>query len=195
MARVEIDNPALDLAAHGAGLADPSRPFADRRRRPACAPTARRRRVPLAVVLSGFGPLAFSAQLLHAGADGREVVGSARSAHGVSSLLGSAPVKIEHRGGFEVLRMVNNPRQVSGPPGDQTAVPGLKPCDIRGRLIDQGLNGDRRHPGAFHAQFVGSARREVEDAPARVWTPIVDFDDDRAAVVEVRHLRMRGQRK
>src|SRR4029077_4873300 len=38
-----------------------------------------------------------------------------------------------------------------------------------------------------------SARGEVEDASARVGAAVVDFDDDRAAVVEVCHLRERGQ--
>jgi hypothetical protein len=52
-------------------------------------------------------------------------------------------------------------------------------------LIGQGLNDDRRHPNAPHIERVGSTRREIEDASASVWTPLVDFDDDGVAVVEV----------
>jgi hypothetical protein len=79
-----------------------------------------------------------------------------------------------------------------------------RPCDFGARglplrrrrgLLTQRLDRDRHHPGAFYVQYVGSTRREVKDAPTSVWTPVVDFDDDRATVVEVRHRRMRGQRK
>jgi hypothetical protein len=66
---------------------------------------------------------------------------------------------------------------------------GLKRGDGQSRLIDQGFNDDRRHPGTLHVERVGSTWREVEDASASVWAAVVDFDDDRAAVVKVRHLR------
>src|SRR6516164_1491390 len=47
----------------------------------------------------------------------------------------------------------------------------------------------------LHLEHVGSTWREVDDASANVWAAVIDFDDDRAAVVEVRHLRVRGQRQ
>jgi len=64
----------------------------------------------------------------------------------------------------------------------------LKCCDSRSRFIDQGLNHYRCHAQAFHVERVGCTRREIEDASASVWTPVVDFDDDGLAVAEVRHL-------
>jgi hypothetical protein len=72
---------------------------------------------------------------------------------------------------------------------------GFEHCQSRSRLIDQWLNDDRRYSDAFHIECIGSARREVENASASVWTPIVYFDDNGAVVAEVRHLRVRGQRK
>src|SRR6516162_5913419 len=62
-------------------------------------------------------------------------------------------------------------------------------------LIDQGFNDDGHDPSTLHRERVGSTRREVDDSFANVWAAVVDFDDDRAAVVEVRHLRVRGQRE
>src|SRR6516225_959329 len=59
----------------------------------------------------------------------------------------------------------------------------LNRCDNRSRLIDQGFNDDSRHPGALHVQYVGSTRREVDDASRGIWAAIVDSDDDRAAIV------------
>ena len=44
-------------------------------------------------------------------------------------------------------------------------------------------------PTRFISRRVGSTRRAIEDASASVWTPVVDFDDDRVAVAEIRHLR------
>jgi hypothetical protein len=40
-----------------------------------------RGRVPLQLVFGSLRPLAFSAQVLHPGADRREIIGSARSGH------------------------------------------------------------------------------------------------------------------
>jgi hypothetical protein len=40
--------------------------------------------------------------------------------------------------------------------------------------------------GTLHVECVGSTRREVEDASVSVWAAVVDFDDDRAAIAEVR---------
>jgi hypothetical protein len=53
-------------------------------------------------------------------------------------------------------------------------------------LIDQGFKDDGGHTGTLHVERVGSARREVEDASVSVWAAVVDFDDDRAAIAEVR---------
>src|SRR5215472_12395 len=61
--------------------------------------------------------------------------------------------------------------------------------------IDQGLKQDRDHSDTFHIECVGSARREVEDASGSVRTPVVNSDNDKAAIVEVRHLRVRDQRE
>jgi hypothetical protein len=55
------------------------------------------------------------------------------------------------------------------------------------RPIDQRFNDDGRNAGTLHVERVGRTRREVKDVSASIWTPIVDFDDDRAAIVEVRH--------
>ena len=65
----------------------------------------------------------------------------------------------------------------------------LKRCHGRSRLIDQWLNYDRGYSDAFDIECVGSSGREVEDAPASVWTPVLDFYDDGAAIVEIRHFR------
>src|SRR6516162_4961532 len=62
-------------------------------------------------------------------------------------------------------------------------------------LINHRFNDDGHHPSTLHLKNVGSMRREVDDASADVWTAVIDFDDDRAAIVEVRYLRVRGQRK
>jgi hypothetical protein len=62
-------------------------------------------------------------------------------------------------------------------------------------LINHGFNDDGHHPSTLQLEYVGSTRREVGDAPAGVWAAVIDFDDDRAAIVEVRYLRVRGQRK
>ena len=48
----------------------------------------------------------------------------------------------------------------------------------RSHLVDHRLNNNRRHPNALHIERGGSTRREIEDASASVWTPVVDFDDD-----------------
>jgi hypothetical protein len=45
----------------------------------------------------------------------------------------------------------------------------------RSHLADHRLNNDRRHPSEFHIECVGSTWREIEDASASVWTPVVDF--------------------
>src|SRR5215470_17862915 len=78
----------------------------------------------------------------------------------------------------------------------------LRDCCTRGLIlrqsepvIDQGLNHNGRHARAFHVERIGSARREIENASASVWTPVVDFDDDGVAVAEVRHLRVRRERQ
>src|SRR6202030_2861959 len=65
----------------------------------------------------------------------------------------------------------------------------------RSHLVDHRLNNNRHHPSALHIERVGSTRREIEDASASVWTPVVDFDDDGVAVAEIRHLRVRGEWK
>src|SRR6516162_2928850 len=72
---------------------------------------------------------------------------------------------------------------------------GLKLGDGGGRLVDQRFNDDGCHPGTLHVERVGRTWREVDDASASVWTAVVDFDDDRAAVIEVGDLRERGQRE
>src|SRR5215510_6084559 len=63
----------------------------------------------------------------------------------------------------------------------------------RSHLVGHWLNNNRGHPNPLHIEHVGSTRREIEDASASVWTPIVDFDDDGLAVADVRHLRIRGE--
>jgi hypothetical protein len=74
-------------------------------------------------------------------------------------------------------------------------VEGLKCSQGRGRLLQQGLNDNVGHPGGLHVQRIRRTRRKVDYPSARVWAAIIDFDDDRAAVVEVHHLGERGQRQ
>ncbi len=71
-------------------------------------------------------------------------------------------------------------------------VKGLKCSQGRGRLLQQGLNDNVGHPSGFHVQRIRRARRKVDYPSAGVWTAIIDFDDDRATVVEVDHLGERG---
>jgi hypothetical protein len=51
--------------------------------------------------------------------------------------------------------------------------------DCRGLLIEQGLNGDGRHPCTLHVERIGSTRRDVEDASTSVGAAVVDFDNGR----------------
>ena len=44
-------------------------------------------------------------------------------------------------------------------------------CESWTSLIDQGLYDDLRHSDPLYIECVGSAGREVEDAPASVWVP------------------------
>ena len=72
---------------------------------------------------------------------------------------------------------------------------GLKYCEGRSSLIDQRFNDDHRYPATFHLECVGSTRREVKDPSRSIRTAVVDFDDHRAAIVQVGHLCVRSERK
>src|SRR5262249_31280881 len=58
-----------------------------------------------------------------------------------------------------------------------------------------GFNDDGRNTDCLYVERVGSTWRQVDYASAREWAAIIDFDDYRTAVVEVGHLRKRGQRE
>src|SRR5215472_4810296 len=81
----EIGNPALGLAAYGARLADPPWPRADRSLRPISNSGRTRRWLRLQAAFGSLRSLALSAQLLHPGSNGGEVISSAGPVHGVSS--------------------------------------------------------------------------------------------------------------
>src|SRR5215831_18580536 len=46
-----------------------------------------------------------------------------------------------------------------------------------------GFNDDGRNTGCLYVERVGSTWRQVDYASAREWAAIIDFDDDRTAVV------------
>jgi hypothetical protein len=98
---VEINDPALGLAAYGARLPDAAWPLAGLRRRPADGPTAPYWRVSLRLFLAGLGSVAFTAQLLHPGSNAGEVVSSAA----VAQLL---------HAGFDGRKIVASPGSVHG---------------------------------------------------------------------------------
>src|SRR5215469_10080945 len=76
---------APDLAAYRARLSDPSSLRADFSLPPVCISVGAHRWVRLYLAFRGVHRFPFPAQLLHAGANGRKIVGSTRSAHGCSS--------------------------------------------------------------------------------------------------------------
>ena len=81
----EINDPALGLAAYGARLPDAAWPRADLSLRPISNSSRTQQWLRLQAAFGSLRSLAFTAQLLHAGFDGRKIVGSAGSVHGVSS--------------------------------------------------------------------------------------------------------------
>jgi hypothetical protein len=62
-------------------------------------------------------------------------------------------------------------------------------------LINHWFNDDSHHPSMLQLEHIGRTRREIDYASADVWAAVIDFDDDRAAIVEIRHLRVGGERK
>jgi len=68
---------------------------------------------------------------------------------------------------------------------------------MQGRIasVINGFNYNSRRSGSLHLERFGSTRREVDYASASVGAAIIDFDDNRAAVVEVCLFRERGQRE
>jgi hypothetical protein len=86
MAFAEINNLAGNLAAGRAGLSDSPWRTADLSLRPISNSRGTHRLLRLQVALGILRRFSLTAQLLHPGADRGEVVGSAGSVHGLSSL-------------------------------------------------------------------------------------------------------------
>ena len=82
----EISKSALGLAAYGARLSDAAWPRADLSLRPISNSGRTHRWLRLQAAFGSLRSLAFTAQFLHPGANGGEVVSNAGSVHGVSSL-------------------------------------------------------------------------------------------------------------